>query len=622
MKLFNPGHVVTKVRKRFSNSRISTKIMVFYSVLLVFSVLSSSILYQNFYSSTMRAKVSVVSMQTLSSINSNIDSIIENSKNLSTVIISSDEVQQPLKHENGGSPPAVKTSSEQETGDVEIISVDLQAQRRVNAYVSKFIEAFPFISSIYIYDNDNQRYGIDKAPLKRLKNSDISKTDWYSDAISAQGGYILRLNAGGAFEDTPEHTYISLIRMINDIYTQKPIGVLILNISEKSFVDSYKDIIDQYDTDIMIMNGKGNHIVDFTNPVSFSIKEVLNSSGNKNSIVINAGKKDYLVSYLNVDKYDWTIISLMPFDELSKESNIFSVIALLVIVLNSLLLFLGSIVVSRIITTPIKKLMHSMRDVEKGEFKKVDIEAGNDEIGKLRDVYNIMITQIQNLIDRVVEDQRMKRKAELDVLQAQIKPHFLYNTFDAVSSLALSGRNDEVYRALKALGSYYRTSLSRGSEVITIGEELDVVRNYLTIQQLRYGSIFTATYDIDESVKKYKILKLILQPLVENALYHGIKLKGESGNINISAKQSGDLIVLSVEDDGIGMNEEVLNKILQGKYDDTKVSYGLKGTIERLRIFYGVNDLVTIESNEYIGTKVVISIPVESERKAGGQHAG
>ena len=202
-------------------------------------------------------------------------------------------------------------------------------------------------------------------------------------------------------------------------------------------------------------------------------------------------------------------------------------------------------------------------------------------------------------------------------MQAQIKPHFLYNTFDAISSLALSGRNNEAYRALKALGSYYRTSLSRGSEVITIAEELDVVKNYLTIQQLRYGDIFTANYDIDERAKKYKILKLVLQPLVENALYHGIKLKGESGNINISAKYSEDFITLTVEDDGIGMSEEVLKKIIQGRYDDTKVSFGLKGTIERLRIFYRVNDLFSIESKEYYGTKVVISIPIEGEEPAG-----
>ena len=248
------------------------------------------------------------------------------------------------------------------------------------------------------------------------------------------------------------------------------------------------------------------------------------------------GNKDYLLSYLNIPKYDWKIISMMPFNELSKESSIFSVIAFIVIALNSLLVFIGSVFIARMITTPIKKLIKSMKNVEKGEFKKVDITAGNDEIGKLRDGYNIMISEIQILINKVVEDQKIKRKAELDVLQAQIKPHFLYNTFDAISSLALMGRNDEVYKVMKALGSYYRISLSKGSEVITIGEEIEVVKNYLTIQQVRYGDIFTVSYDIDEVAKKFNILKLILQPIVENAIYHGIKPKGEKGNINISAK--------------------------------------------------------------------------------------
>lgn len=609
-----PDGFIAGIKNKFSNSKISTKIMIFYLLLLILSVVSSSMLYQNFYSNTMRAKVGEVSLQTLYSINSNIDSMIENSKNLSTVIITSDEVQQPLKNENDTARTAVRTSSGQESSQG-IISVDYEAQRRVNAHVSKFIEAFPFISSIYIFDNSSTRYGIDKLPLKRMKYGDIKKVSWYNDAVNAQGGYILRLNAGEIFESTSDDRYIALIRIINDIYTQKAIGVLILNISERSFVDSYKDIVNKYDTDIMIVDGSGNEIVGFMNPVSIDINQVLKNSGKDNSVITGINSKDYLISSLNVEKYNWKIISLMPFDELSKESSIFSIIAFAVIALNSLLLFLGSIAVSRIITNPIKKLLRSMKDVEKGEFREVDIPAGSDEIGRLRDGYNIMILEIQKLIHKVVEDQRMKRKAELDVLQAQIKPHFLYNTFDAISSLALSGRNEDVYKALKALGSYYRTSLSRGSEIITIGEEIDVVRNYLTIQHLRYGNIFTESYDIDERATKYKILRLVLQPLVENALYHGIKLKGESGNIHIAAKYYENLILLSIEDDGIGMSEEEIDRITHGKYNDTKVSYGLKGTIERLRIFYGEGDLVTIDSRKYHGTKISISIPIKKENE-------
>ena len=311
-----------------------------------------------------------------------------------------------------------------------------------------------------------------------------------------------------------------------------------------------------------------------------------------------------------MQKYDWSIISTIPFEELSKESYAFNTAALSILAFNAFLMFLGSLAVSKMISAPIKKLLDSMKGVEKGEFEKVNIDAGNDEIGSLRDAYNIMIEEIKKLINKVVHEQKVKRKAELNVLQAQIKPHFLYNTFDAISSLALMGKNDQVYKVMKFLGSYYRVSLSKGSEVISIKDEVEVVRNYASIQQVRYGDIFDIHYDIDDRANNYKIPKLVLQPLVENALYHGIKPKGEKGNITIHVKYLGDFIELSVEDDGVGMDKGTIEQILNNEVKDEIKSFGLKGTIERLKIFYGINNPVTIESSEN-GTKVIIRIPAK-----------
>lgn len=608
-----------KIRDTFLNLKISTKIMLFYLVLLIFSVVLSSVLYQKIYSNIMSGKVSEVSLQTLYSINSNIDSMIGNSKNLSKIIIASDAVQKALngKADYTNTAEPVQSDSRQENDFGAINSANLDAQRSITAYVSELIEGFPFISSIYIFDKASQRYGIDKQQLKSLRKNDISLVSWYQDAVSAKGGYILRQNAGDAFYDTGSEKYLSLIRVINDIDSQKPIGILILNIPENSFINSYKDIINKYDTDIMIVDRKGQSIVNFRNfdPIDTGRLIKNSNNGETGSIKEKIGSTEYLISYLNIRKYEWRIFSVMPFNELSKESRIFSVIAFVVIAINSLFLFLGSIIISRMITIPLKKLLKSMKSIEKGEFKKVDIKAGKDEIGKLRDGYNIMITEIQNLIERLVEDQRMQRKAELEVLQAQIKPHFLYNTFDAISSLALSGKNTEVYRVMKALGSYYRASLNKGSEVITIGEEIEIVRNYLTIQQVRYGDIFSIDYDIDERTTKVKILKLVLQPLVENALYHGIKPKGENGTISITTKYYNNFVILTIEDDGVGMDEEDVQKIMSGNQGDKKVSFGLWGTIERLRIFYNEEDLFFIESKKNAGTRIIINIPVKGENE-------
>lgn len=592
--------LLTKVKKKYIDLKISTKILTFYSGVLLFSVVLSAFIYQNVYNSTMSKKVSEVSVQTLYSISSNILSMIENAKNLSKVVITSDEIQQPLN----------QISENPYTSDY------TEHQRIMNTYISRFIESFPFVSSIYIYDSASQRYGIDKMHLKTLKILSISMADWYEAAVAAKGGFILKLNAGGIYEDTDKETYISLIRIINDIYTQKPLGVLIMNITESSFVNSYADILNKYDTDIMILDEQGQTVVDFRNNQPPDIYTLLYSdhSGGSNSIVEEIDGREYLVSILNMQKYNWNIISSMPFDELSKESAIFNITAIAIIVLNAALMFLGSIAISRMIATPIKKLLNAMKGVEHGDFVKVEIDTGDNELGSLRDAYNIMITEIQNLINKVVIEEKIKRKAELDVLQAQIKPHFLYNTFDSISSLALSGKNEQVYKVMKSLGSYYRISLSKGSEVITVGEEIDVVKNYMVIQQIRYGDIFTMHYDIDESATKYKILKLILQPLVENSLYHGIKPKGDHGNIYIRCMQHDNCIELTVEDDGVGASQETISMLLDNRYNmNTKTSFGLRGTIERLRIFYGVKDPVFIKSTQGSGTTVTIRIPIERE---------
>ena len=424
---------------------------------------------------------------------------------------------------------------------------------------------------------------------------------------------MLRINSGGVLSKTTEDAYVSLIRIINDIYLQEPVGVLILNITQDAFAEAYSDIRNNYETDIMIVDEAGQSVVDFRNNALTSAVTLPATDATEGSSVQSIDGRDYLVSHLKMSKYNWRIVSVMPFEELSRESAAFYGITIAFIAFNAFLLFFGTLIISRMITNPINKLLISMKGVERGVFERVDISVGNNEIGKLRDAYNIMIKQIENLIARVVDDQKLRRKGELDVLQAQIKPHFLYNTFDAISALALSGRNDEVYQLMKALGSYYRISLSKGSEVITIGEEIEVVKNYLAIQKVRYGDIFNVSYDVDEQACPVPILKLILQPLVENALYHGIKPKGSQGNIWVTVHRDEDIITLSVRDDGVGMSQDLIHEILETEPAEKRTSFGLRGTLERLRIFYGMADPMHIESVRGEGTQIIIRIPARRE---------
>jgi len=579
--------------KKFGNFKISTRFTLIYCVISVFSVVLSNFLYQEIYSSMALRKVSEVSIQTLYSIRNSLDIMITNVSNYSKMILSDDNLQTLLRRKN--------------------IYYDLNTQKRLGTYLNKLTQETPSISSVFIFDISGNQYSVGNQDNIKFIPKNIQEAPWYEDVVSKKGAYILRLNGGGAFRYDPNHNFVSMIRLVRDINTTEMLGILIINISENAFKDSYANITSNYTTGVTILDHNNNSIIRADGIKASNLTQLFD---NKQGYVIdNIDNRECLISYLIEDKYDWKIVSIIPVSKLSDETSAPGLVGFVIIMINSILLFIGTIFTTRMITIPIKKLLKSMKGVERGEFKEVNIKAGSDEIGQLRDGYNIMIQEIQNLIKRVIAEQKIKRKAELDVLQAQIKPHFLYNTLDSISSLALMGEVASVCELVDALGSYYRISLSKGKEVITIGEEIEMVKSYLLIQKMRYPELFTVSYSIDERCNNYRILKLVLQPLVENALYHGIRNKDEGGTIIVKTEQLNDHISITIEDDGVGMSQEFMESILKDNIQSVDTGFGLRGTIERLRIFYGTDDCFQIESKVNCGTKITLLIPITGENE-------
>ncbi|TCL71573.1 two-component system sensor histidine kinase YesM [Hydrogenispora ethanolica] len=582
---------------KLRNLRIAAKIMIFYFLLLVFTISISSFLYQAINARIMSEKISEVSVQTLRSINLNINLLMDTVNNYSKMILANESVQNMLRN----------------TGRQN----DLRNQRTVTRYLIELTESTPLIEGVYLFGNDGSRYAaVDRSSVKSTSIRLLRDASWYHDVTRLKGGYILRLNSGGALIPAKGSSFVSLIRVVNDLNTQQPIGFMIINIPGKAVVNAFAGLSTKYDSRIILQTEEGDFISNLPQLPELDLEQLFQHANglDSNSITQKIGGRSYLVSYLKAAKLRWKIISVIPFDELSKESRLLNWIAFFFILVNSVLLVAGTVLISRFVTHPIHRLLKSMKGVQKGVFQRVDIKTGNDEIGELKNGYNIMIEEIQKLIAKLVADQKIKRKAELDVLQAQIKPHFLYNTFDAISSLALAGRNTEVYQLIKALGSYYRISLNKGREIISIAEELEIVKNYLTIQQIRYQDALSFHLDIDERVYPYQIPKLILQPLVENALYHGIRPTGEPGVIAIAARLQEDCLILTVRDDGVGMTEARIAAIMEGEGSS---GFGLRGTIERLRIFYNTLNVLQIASQPGCGTTLTITVPLKEAAQSG-----
>ncbi|MEN8907487.1 MAG: sensor histidine kinase [Clostridiales bacterium] len=583
------------LKRKFVDLNINSKFGIFCFIILIVSIFLSNIIYQRVYANITLNKVSDLSVQTLYSIESNLDLTINNINSYSKMILSDNDLQNLLRSED--------------------IYSDLDSQERLSKYLYKLMQEVPVISSVHIFDNSNNEFSVSYKSDYKFLPENIKTVKWYNSVINEKGAYILSLNGGGVFENSSEGNFISMVRLVRDINTTDPIGILVINISENAFEGLYSNILSNYNTNIIILNENNESIINSAKIDKTQVKQLLSGFDNKEAgfLMKTFKKKEVLASYLKLNNYDWKIISTIPSKELSNENSTTSLIGFIIIIINSVLLFVGAILTSRMITIPINKLLKSMKGLENGIFKEVEINTGNNEIGKLKDGYNIMISEIKKLIKGIIEEQSIKRKLELEALQAQVKPHFLYNTLDSISSLALLGRTKDVCEMIDSLGYYYRKSLSNGNEIITLNEEFQIVKNYLKIQEMRYGDKLSTKFELDKRCNDYQIPKLVLQPLVENAIYHGVRLKSKKGLILIKSVKESCIIRIEIEDNGIGMSKEMIDKILFNNKEFNNSGFGIIGTIKRLKIFYSEDNCFKIESEKNIGTKITIMIPILKE---------
>jgi two-component system sensor histidine kinase YesM len=275
------------------------------------------------------------------------------------------------------------------------------------------------------------------------------------------------------------------------------------------------------------------------------------------------------------------------------------------------LLFVLALRTASSITRPLRELNENIRLVGEGDFTVRPVRSSNDELQAMSDTLNGMVTRIVLLMDDIRQKQENLRRTELELLQSQITPHFLYNTFDTVIWLAEDNQNQKVVNTVESLSTFFRTSLSKGRNFIRVSEEALHVRSYLEIQQTRYSDILTYELDFPEELDDFYVLKLTLQPLIENALYHGVKNKRESGKIIVSGKKAGDNLRFEVYDDGIGIPPEKLAEIKEGLSKRNRPGFGMSNVQERIQLFYGSGYGLEIESVYTAYTKVTVLLPAQ-----------
>lgn len=433
----------------------------------------------------------------------------------------------------------------------------------------------------------------------------IFETEWLNEVMAQKGNYVIKAGTRDAFRSNIGEM-VSFVRVINDINTQKPIGILAINLPSRFFEQAYEGL-----------SGETSHFALYDTSGSLICKdnESTFSSLNPENLLQNTREETDKLFYKSIFTCDTLgdshFILASRLEVRILDGLPAKLLAALIIGAFILLAFMWLIntYIAKNVIYPIQRLVDSMTEVQNGWLHRVSMNVSDDEIGLLKNSYNAMLIEINQLIEELLQKEKTLRMAELDALQEQMKPHFLYNTLDMIRYMALENRTDEVYNMLETLGNFYRRFLSKGSTDLSLGEEIEIVKSYLTLQRTRFEDIFTDEYEIEEGLSSIRVPRLILQPLVENSIYHGIRPKGEHGVIRVTVKRQEDFLFLSIYDNGIGMSAHQRELLFSGK--DSR-SFGFQGTIERIRYYYKTEDVFEIHSVEGEYCEIILKLPLSN----------
>jgi two-component system sensor histidine kinase YesM len=411
--------------------------------------------------------------------------------------------------------------------------------------------------------------------------------------------------------------YFALGRKIINYNTLEDLGYLVINLEEVMLEQAYKSLLDNQFEDIYICDDTGT-IISHTDKkkIGSTIKfkpyaeSILNTDKQKGHFEFTEGV-DKVAIYSMIQSTGWKIIKTIPTNYLYKEINIIQRDFLIGGVIYGVAIIIFMIFFSVRYTDPMMKMMGVIKKVEQGDLTARTEISTNDEVGQLGKSLNKMIAEMGNLIDKLIKEEQEKKEVELEALHAQINPHFLYNTLNTIKWMAKIQGNNSVSRAIVALIKLLRVSTNLGTDKITLKEELEYVNNYVVIQKLKYNEGINIKLDIEESCMDRMMPKLILQPIVENAIIYGICEEHMDINIQIAAYKKDNELLIEIIDDGPGIQTEIVEEILRSKSDKNRFSkVGLNNINQRIKLYYGNEYGLSIESKLGVGTKVIVKIPI------------
>nr|WP_144922088.1 sensor histidine kinase [Paenibacillus bovis] len=586
--------LLPKLKAWILNIEIRKRFIFFYVFLVFLPACIGIIIYYQKISEITEEEFNESILQTIEQAEINITYRLENIVNLSNIVAYNPNLYQLLTSTNSSS-----YEQWQDFRELEKLIDGITSTQKSNNF--------------RLFVNPKLMYSREQIHFFSLE--ELHSLDWFNNMERERGNLFWKTTYFQEYIDRQDGYIISCVRVLrNPKNYEEIIGVLLIDIYEKDFYNIISNTILSMEQQVYIVDNNG--II-----ISHSNKSLVGNTKLSSQIIHTmdkdtkgffkeqVGDKSNHFIYKQIPLTNWSIVSEVPAGSINKNSDTFNKISGIVFLIGTiiffiLILFLGFASSTHKTNQRIWELTRILNTEGLiGIDNKLDRKSGDLE--ELE--YNIksIIQTVELLTAKSYKAQLKERESSLRALQAQINPHFLYNTLDTINWMAIKLNAKQISRMIILLSNYFRMSLNSGRDIITIREEVELTKSYINIQNIRFENSFKVTYQIDDAVKNIEVPKLIMQPIIENSILHGIQGKKEKkGNINITVKLINNMLVIKIMDDGIGMNQEVLNKL--GKSN----GYGLKNIKERLKLFAGSDSKLEIDSNLGVGTVVTIIISV------------
>ncbi len=473
---------------------------------------------------------------------------------------------------------------------------------KMTAVLNSYINDEMAIRDILVMNNEGNIAFTSQNDKNRAKitryyyTDDLEQADWVTAATESQGKEIF-YGSNVLFQDSEGSQVFSLVKQLIDPDTMKPMGYLVMNIKKRILDESFGTKSEGYSTNRYL-------ILDRNDPEAEPVYSSNIESEEEQQAILDDYYSDepsgeYIYTTYTNDVSGWVMVNVIAREELAEKSMYIGLIS----VLASLLLIAASSyfssLIAKQITRPLSVLENNIQAVAEGHYR-IDAEFDDSEIGRIGNQFKNMVNNNLELENRLLNSKISEREAQLLLLQSQINPHFLYNTLDALYFMAVIHNDDEIAEMVQALSDTFKLSLNQGDKMIRVCDEVHHIQAYMKIQQFRYRDRFTLELDIDPAIEQKEMLSLLLQPLVENAVYHGLESRPGDGRIVVSGKRDGGDMIFTVEDNGIGMED--VSVIDRG--------YGVRNIRERIHLFYGEQYDLQCTSMPGEGTTMEIRIPI------------